>query len=141
MTNLKTTLQKLHTNFNTLREREAKYGGNAPLDLLNQIVDHEKAIALTEQALRGELTEAEWREALKPLLVFVPGAQIYEALPPPLSPAEARNRHHLSILLNKIKTFWIEGVLEKSVHTTVSLDLGKEVDPRSVFWSFLIRAD
>jgi formylglycine-generating enzyme required for sulfatase activity len=65
----KTTLQKLHTNLNTLREREAKHAGNVPLDLLNQIADHETAITLTEQALTGELTETEWREALKPLLV------------------------------------------------------------------------
>jgi hypothetical protein len=69
MTDLKTTLQKLNTNLNTLRQREAKHAGNAPLDLLNQIADHEKAITLTEQALRGDLTETEWREALKPLLV------------------------------------------------------------------------
>jgi hypothetical protein len=72
MTDYKTTLQKLHTNLNTLREREAKHAGNAPLDLLNQIADHEKAIALTKQAIGGEITKAEWRDALKPLLVSLP---------------------------------------------------------------------
>jgi tetratricopeptide (TPR) repeat protein len=67
MTDYQTFLTKLHQNLNTLREREAKYGGNAPLELLNQIEDHQKAIALTEQALAGQLSEAEWREALAPL--------------------------------------------------------------------------
>ncbi len=37
-------------------------------------------------------------------------------LPPPLPPAEAKDRANLLILLRKVKTFWIEGVLEKSVH-------------------------
>ena len=67
MTEYQSFLLKLNRNLNTLRERESKYGGNAPLELLNQIEDHQKAIALTEQAIRGELSEAEWREALAPL--------------------------------------------------------------------------
>ncbi|MCL4299458.1 MAG: SUMF1/EgtB/PvdO family nonheme iron enzyme [Anaerolineae bacterium] len=71
MTNFKQTLIKLHQNLNTLREREAKYGGNTPLELVNQITDHREAIALTEQALAGELTESEWREALQPLLIAI----------------------------------------------------------------------
>ncbi len=67
MTEYQAFLLKLNRNLNTLRERESKYGGNAPLELLNQIEDHQQAIALTEQAIRGELSEAEWREALAPL--------------------------------------------------------------------------
>ena len=67
LTEYQAFLLKLNRNLNTLRERESKYGGNAPLELLNQIEDHQQAIALTEQALRGELSEAEWREALAPL--------------------------------------------------------------------------
>jgi hypothetical protein len=69
MTDLKTFLSKLHKNLNFLEERKAKYATNAPLDLLNQIDDHKKAIDLTKQAIGGELTEAEWQEAMKPLLV------------------------------------------------------------------------
>ncbi|MCQ3973981.1 MAG: hypothetical protein DPW09_11090 [Anaerolineae bacterium] len=69
MIDLKASLGKLHKNINILKEREAKFGGNPPLDLLNQIQDHENAIALTEHAIRGEISETEWREALKPLLV------------------------------------------------------------------------
>ncbi len=68
---LKQFLVKLNKNLNTLQEREAKYAGNPPLELLNQIDDHKTAIDLTKQSIRGELTEAEWREALKPLLVAI----------------------------------------------------------------------
>jgi hypothetical protein len=71
MTDFKAFLSKLHQNLNTLREREAKYNNNAPLELLNQIADHEQAIALTEQAITGNLSEADWEENLRPLLVSV----------------------------------------------------------------------
>jgi hypothetical protein len=71
MTDYQAFLTKLHQNLNTLREREAKYADNAPLELLNQISDHKEAIALTEQALTGDLGEAEWQERLQPLLISV----------------------------------------------------------------------
>lgn len=76
MVNPKTYLIKLQKNLNILKEREAKFAGNVPLDLLNQIEDHEQAIVLTEQAIRDEITEVEWNEALKPLLVSVENAQV-----------------------------------------------------------------
>jgi len=53
-------------------------------------------------------------------------------LPPPLPPAEAKDRANLLILLHKVKTFWVEGVLEKSLHNTVLLELGKETKPEAV---------
>ncbi len=72
MTDFKETLLKLNNNLQILQQREVKHGpDNAPLDLLNQITDHKQAITLTEQALDGELTEAAWREALRPLLVNI----------------------------------------------------------------------
>jgi len=71
MTDLQAFLLKLTQNLNLLQEREAKYGANPPLELANQISDHQEAIALTEQVIRGELGEAEWREALQPLLAAV----------------------------------------------------------------------
>ena len=76
MTDYKDYLRQFKKNLNVLEERKAKYAGNAPLELLNQIEDHESAITLTEQALAGELTEAEWREALKPLLLAVREGQV-----------------------------------------------------------------
>jgi hypothetical protein len=51
-------LPHLKKNPRTLRHREAKYAGNAPLGLLNQIDDHRQAIALTEQVLIGSVP---WR--------------------------------------------------------------------------------
>ncbi len=69
---LKELLRKTHDNLLILQEREAKYGGNAPLDLLNQVADHHHAIGLIEQALSTELTETglkDLKAALKPLLI------------------------------------------------------------------------
>lgn len=71
MHDLKAFLSKVQQNLLLLKEREAKYGGIAPLELVNQIKDHEQAIALTEQAINGDISEAEWREALRPLLVAI----------------------------------------------------------------------
>ncbi|HEX9924177.1 MAG TPA: hypothetical protein VGD99_16090, partial [Anaerolineae bacterium] len=67
MDDLKAQRLTLNKNLNTLREREAKYGANAPLDLLNQLDDHLTAIELVEQALAGQLTEDELTEAMAPL--------------------------------------------------------------------------
>jgi len=155
MTDPKAILAELNQNLNILQEREAKYGGNAPLELLNQLEDHHRAIDLTRQAITGELSEADWHEALKPLLLacrdgqvvniqaetYIAGdvfhgdqiiTNVYEAPPPPLPLAEAKERHDLTILLNKVKAFWIEGVLEKSVHNIALIDLGKETQAEAV---------
>ena len=43
-----------------------------------------------------------------------------------LSLADKRERDELLILLRKVKEFWVEGVLEKSVHGQALIDLGKE---------------
>ncbi|NJN99884.1 MAG: hypothetical protein HC875_40160 [Anaerolineales bacterium] len=64
---LKERLATLHKNLNTLREREAKYGGNAPLELVNQLDDHLTAIDLVNDALAGRLSPDELTEALAPL--------------------------------------------------------------------------
>lgn len=69
MADPKVFLLKLNKNLNALREREAKYAGNAPPELLNQIDDHEEAKVLTQQRIDGQISEVEWREALEPLLV------------------------------------------------------------------------
>lgn len=72
MTDLKATLRRLKKNLRILREREAKYGRDKPIELVNQIDDHEKAITLIEQCLVGEISEAELSEACKGLLVDIP---------------------------------------------------------------------
>lgn len=175
MTDKKTTLLKLNKNLNILQEREAKYGGNAPLDLLNQIDDHKQAIDLTRQVITGEISEQEWEEALKSLLLAMNNDQVvnieaetyvagnvkgdivvgdkvsgdkilgdkiitvtYEAPPP----AEARTRADLDILLKNVETTWIKGVLEKSVHEAVLLDLGRETRSDAVDhpWQMVIES-
>ena len=50
MATLKQLYQRTQENLLILQEREAKYGGNAPLELLNQIRDHRDALALIEEA-------------------------------------------------------------------------------------------
>jgi formylglycine-generating enzyme required for sulfatase activity len=72
MVTLKQLLHRTHTNYLDLLQREAKYGINKPLELVNQIRDHEEAIRLIEAALKTELTEAGLRQLkaeLRPLLV------------------------------------------------------------------------
>ncbi len=71
MPNLTPSLTQLNRNLKILREREAEYCGSAPAELVNQIADHQRAITLTGQAITGELGEADWREALRPLLVEI----------------------------------------------------------------------
>lgn len=78
MIGLKAYLLKLPQNLNLFRQREVKFGGQAPLELLNQLDDHHQAIALTEQALKGEISEAAWRETLAPLLVSLPALEADE---------------------------------------------------------------
>jgi hypothetical protein len=56
VTDFENTLLKLNMNLNSLREREARYAGQTPPALLNQIADHQQAIALTEQAIANEIT-------------------------------------------------------------------------------------
>ena len=48
------------------------------------------------------------------------------------TPVEAEDRQNLLILLNKVKQFWIEGVLEQSVYHEALIQLGKETSPEMV---------
>ncbi len=73
---LKEQLITLHKNLNILREREAKYGGNAPLELLTQIDDHLTAIDLINEALAGRLSLDELEEGLDRLNLAAIGPQI-----------------------------------------------------------------
>jgi hypothetical protein len=47
-------------------------------------------------------------------------------------PADTADWRNLAILRDKVKSFWIEGVLEKSVHKEVILELGKNIDLEAV---------
>ena len=43
-----------------------------PTEMLKQIIDHKEAISLTEQVIEGKIDEAQWRDALKQLVVIGP---------------------------------------------------------------------
>lgn len=64
---LKRLLKNLHRQLNILKEREAKYLDNAPLELLNQIQDHRTAIELVQAGLAGQLSAEALEEQLAPL--------------------------------------------------------------------------
>lgn len=48
------------------------------------------------------------------------------------SPVVQEERRNLLILLNKVKQFWVEGILEKSVHHAILIELGKTLQPEKV---------
>jgi hypothetical protein len=64
---------------NSLREREAKYGGNVPVELLNEIGDHRNASRLIHQvidaasALQQELDSLNIDPQLKARLLSILG--------------------------------------------------------------------
>jgi tetratricopeptide (TPR) repeat protein len=66
---LKQFLETLHHHLNILKEREAKFGDNVPLDLINQIEDHQTAIALVESRVAGEISSEELEAQLEPLVL------------------------------------------------------------------------
>lgn len=162
MTNFRNTLIQLHKNLNILREREAKYAGQVPLDLLNQIEDHQQAIALTEQATRGEISKDEWQEVLAPLLIEinirgrkanvsnitigdVQGNIIAtEIAGRDISIGQKivniftggsnqqRDLRNREIMLQRVHDFWVKGVLENSLHNEVLIELGMETKPEAV---------
>ncbi len=70
---LQDLLQSLHHNLNILREREAKFGANPPLELVNQIEDHQTAIGLVEAAIDGQLSPDELEAELAPLNLSLRG--------------------------------------------------------------------
>jgi eukaryotic-like serine/threonine-protein kinase len=49
-----------------------------------------------------------------------------------LPPAEAEDHRNLLVLLNKVRKFWVEGVLEQSIHHEALIQLGKESRPNMV---------
>lgn len=49
-----------------------------------------------------------------------------------LSPAEAEESRNLKLLANKVRHFWIDGVLERSVHQKAFIDLAMETRPEAV---------
>ncbi|MCP4402524.1 MAG: NACHT domain-containing protein, partial [bacterium] len=47
-------------------------------------------------------------------------------------PYASRDQRDRYIMLDRVKTFWVKGVLEKSVHNAASIELGKQKQPEAV---------
>ncbi len=79
ITDLKDILLKLYKNLNELRDREAKFGGQAPVELLNKIDDHKKATSLVHRLiddaseLQQELDSLNIADELKARLLSIFG--------------------------------------------------------------------
>lgn len=60
-----------------------------------------------------------------------------------LTPQERADRRDLKILLEKVETFWIKGVLEKSVYQQLLIELNKTPSPDAVEhpWQRVIETD
>ncbi len=71
MSDLDAFLEKIRNNLKLLQDRRTKYSGEPPASLLTQISDHEKALGLTEQALANDISEADWRTAIEPLVLDI----------------------------------------------------------------------
>jgi formylglycine-generating enzyme required for sulfatase activity len=72
MATLRDVLRRTVSNLQILQEKQAKQGLDADLKLLNEIEDHQAAIALLEEAITSTQTEqtlAELKERLRPLLL------------------------------------------------------------------------
>jgi hypothetical protein len=65
---LRQVLSKLYRSLHTLQAREAKYGGNVPVELINQIGDYNYAIKETVKALQGSSLD-EFYENMMPLIL------------------------------------------------------------------------
>jgi hypothetical protein len=76
---------------------------------------------------RGQQVETQYNVAGN--LIFQ-GAVTLQTVTP--SPADVADQRNLAILRDKVKSFWIEGILEKSIHAEVALELGKDIDLEAV---------
>ncbi len=123
----KRLIHSLTRKLQKLKEQQAQFGIHTPPYILTEIEDTEAEIDKLVVGL-DELDES----ALYSLINEVsPFSRI--------SPSDP-NRRKLLILLQKVKTFWIEGVLNKSIHNELLLDLDKELrtDVINHPWQFVV---
>ncbi|MEM7344349.1 MAG: protein kinase, partial [Chloroflexota bacterium] len=65
------------------------------------------------------------QQPITPPSQATPAPQVVEASPSP-------TRKNQLILLNKVKNFWVKGVLEQTLHETIQLELNRQLDPQAV---------
>ncbi len=59
--------------------------------------------------------------------IIVGSGNVFVTNPAPLSDAERETRRGLGILLQRVRAFWIEGVLEKSIEESQAIEVGLEL--------------
>ena len=105
---------------------------------------HQRRLPELVDKLKADRTHVDWPEADSVMRKLGPVATLTQAGLGPIDrfislftnraqsdqeSVELRNRR---ALLNQVRSFWIEGVLERSVHGAALLDLGKEEAPEAV---------
>ena len=83
-----------------------------------------------------EISQGNYNESIN--RDYVQGDVYYVNNQPSVTPQEYRNRQ---ALLNKVNNFWIKGVLERSLHSQVLIDLGLEERPDAVVqpWNMVLQ--
>lgn len=100
-------------------------------EFLTQIGDVESG--LTSQWFRTpvELSEMVKRDAQRWQLRIVRRYR-EQAVRAPTDPADVADRRALALLRGKVRDFWIDGVLNRSIHGARVLELGKETRPDAI---------
>lgn len=141
---LKKLLLKLDRGLNTLKEREAKFGGNAPLELLNGIDDHETAIGLVNSRLKGDISSEELEEQLaslnvdwRPKFITIDKAQIkFGALAIPTIPSLVLLVVVVSVLIflgwNFLGPTKMSGIFNVAIAEFGQIDEAQGVQPSQV---------
>jgi hypothetical protein len=115
MTELNAFLLKLHKNLAIFQEREANFGSNIPLDLINQISNHKEAIALTEQVRCSELSETEWQEGILPLALSSDLLEMAARITPDLRLHEQAYQQRLKERYAEKATYFVELISETQI--------------------------
>src|SRR6266498_5613781 len=102
--------------------QQAELGVLAPPGIINGIAETQNVIRRIKDQLRadGVLVEDEPNDDVRPTAVAAPSR---------LSPQEQRNRR---AMLTKVKTIWIEGLLEQSLAEELRIALDLTEQPNAV---------
>jgi len=97
---------------------------------IGEVLADLRAIRRGDEAVSASLWQSLVHEAEAP--AAVPATAPRVNITYTLAPAEAKDHANLLILLHKVRQFWIEGVLEQSIHGEALIALGKETQPEAI---------
>lgn len=102
--------------------QQAQLGVLAPPGVVNGIAESQSAIRRIKEQLRAETVsvEDESNDEIQPATFVAPSQ---------LTPQKRRNR---AMMLDKVESFWIKGVLDQSLYQIARLELGLEQAPGQV---------